>query len=252
VELSPDGVSIREFPRGNYPYNEDLRLLALALAITDGDDMKRRFFLFLSALFFKDKIVAAPRPAGGNPAAKADSAKLPRSASYRTARAMLTLPQQEDSWQAYMLKDEHESEFLWTGDGEAVERWNELFAGKHDIGTVHATVEGTKEHFFLEYGGSKLQAPVKHDRDDEMVVVVTLNRLVKEVTEIRFCIDSYHSSDLAFLALPPFEWGALEAEFGAAAVGYRFMPLPDTMAKFWPRLQKTSDEAHARPYHQTA
>lgn len=205
--------------------------------------MKRRFFLFLSALFFKSQAIAAPKPPSG---------KAKRSARYRTARAMLALSQHQDSWQHYLQKEEHEGQFLWTGDGEAVERWNELFAGKHDIGTVHATVEGKKEHFFLEYGGSKLQAPVKHDRDDELVVVVTLNRLVKEVTEIRFCIDSYHSSDLAFLALPPFEWAALEAEFGATAVGYRFMPLPDTMAKFWPRLQKTSDEAHARPYHLTA
>jgi hypothetical protein len=199
--------------------------------------MKRRFFLFLSALFFSGKTIAAPRP---------------RSASYRTARAMLTLSRQKDSWAHYMQNEAHEGEFLWTGDGEAVERWNELFAGKHDIGTVTATVEGKKEHFFLAYGASKLQAPVRHDRDDEMVVVLTLNRLVKNVTEVRFCVDSFHSSDFAFLALPPGEWAALEAEFGSPALGYRFMPLPDTMEKFWPRLQKTSDEVLARPYRRTA
>jgi hypothetical protein len=202
-----------------------------------GYDMKRRFFLFLSALFFNDKTIAAPRP---------------RSASYRTARAMLALSRQKDAWEHYMQKDAYQGEFLWTGDGEAVERWNELFAGQHDIGTVHATVEGKKEHFFLEYGASKLQAPVQHDFNDETVVVLTLNRLVKNVTEVRFCVDSCHVSDLAFLALPPGEWAALEAEFGAPAVGYRFMPLPDTMAKFWLRLQKTLDEVLARPYHRTA
>jgi hypothetical protein len=199
--------------------------------------MKRRFFLFLSALFFHDRTIAAPRP---------------RSASYRTARAMLSLSRQQDSWAHYMQDDAHEGEFLWTGDGEAVERWNELYAGKQDIGTVTATVEGKKEHFFLAYGASKLQAPVQHDRDDEMVVVLTLNRLVKNVTEVRFCVDSFHSSDFACLALPPAEWAALEAEFGGPAVGYRFMPLPDTMAKFWPRLQTTSDEVLARHYRQAA
>jgi hypothetical protein len=199
--------------------------------------MKRRFFLFLSALFFNDKTIAAPRP---------------RSASYRAARAILVLSRQKDSWEHYIQKDAHEAEFLWTGDGEAVERWNELYAGQHDIGTVTATVEGKKEHFFLAYGASKLQAPVQHDRDDEMVVVLTLNRLVKNVTEVRFCVDSFHSSDFAFLALPPGEWAALEAEFGSPALGYRFMPLPDTMAKFWSRLQKTSDEVLARPYRRTA
>jgi hypothetical protein len=199
--------------------------------------MERRFFLFLSALLFNDKSIGAPTP---------------RSSSYRTARAMLALSRQKDSWAHYMLQPAHAGEFLWTGDGEAVERWNELFAGKEDMDTVTATVEGKHEHFFLAYGASKLQAPVKHDRDDETVVVLTLNRLVKNVTEVRFCVDSQHSSDLAFLALPPNEWAALEAEFGAPAVGYRFLPLPDTMAKFGTRLQKTSDEVHARPYHRTA
>jgi len=208
--------------------------------------MKRRFFLFLSALFFKENTIAAPRPRAANRTA------LARSASWRTARAMLALSPRQDSWAHYMVKEAHEREFLWTGDGEAVERWNELFAGKHDVGTVNATVEGSKENFFLAYDGSKLQAPVRHDRDDELVVVLTLNRLVKGVTEIRFCVDSYHSSDLAFLALPPAEWAALEAESGAPAVAYRFMRLPDTMAAFWPRLQRTSDEVHARSYHRTA
>jgi hypothetical protein len=207
------------------------------LSTTVDTTMKRRFFLFLSALFFNDRTIAAPRP---------------RSDSYRTARAMLALSRQTDSWDDYMQKDAHEGEFLWTGDGEAVERWNELFAGRQDVDAVHATVEGKKEHFFLAYGASKLQAPVKHDRDDEIVVVLTLNRLVKNVTEVRFCVDSHHSSDLAFLALPPEEWAALETEFGAPAVGYRFLALPDTMAKFAPRLQKTSDAVHARPYHRTA
>jgi hypothetical protein len=178
------------------------------------------------------------------------AALYPRSDAYRTARMMLALPRLKDSWEHTMLK--HEGEFLWTGEGEAVERWNELFAGRHEIGTVHATVEGNKEDFFLAYGESKLQAPVRHDRDDEMVVVLTLNRLVKEVTEVRFCVDSCRFSDLAFLALPPNEWTALEAEFGAPAVGFRFMALPDTMGEFGPRLQTLFDEVDARPYNRTA
>jgi hypothetical protein len=207
------------------------------LSTTVDTTMKRRFFLFLSALFFNDRTIAAPRP---------------RSNSYRTARAMLALSRQTDSWDDYMQKDAHEGEFLWTGDGEAVERWNDLFAGRQDVDAVRATVEGKKEHFFLAYGASKLQAPVKHDRDDEIVVVLTLNRLVKNVTEVRFCVDSCRCSDLAFLALPPAEWAALEAEFGAPAVGYRFLPLPDTMARFGPCLQRLFDQVDARPYNRIA
>jgi hypothetical protein len=203
--------------------------------------MKRRLFLFLSGLVFGDKAFAAP-----------PGHYLPRSAPFHTARAILSIPQGASSWDRYILQDQHNDEFLWTGDGEAVDRWNQLFAGKNGSGSVNFTVEGKKENFYLAYGGRKIQAPVKHDRDDDMVVIVTMNNLVKSVAEIRFCVDSYHSSDLAFLAMPPGEWAALEAEFGTEAVAYRFMPLPESMAKFWPRYQKTTDEVQARAYHRAA
>jgi hypothetical protein len=202
--------------------------------------MKRRLFLFVSALFLKNTAIAAPQ---------APQTQAKRSTSYAAARAVLAIPRDKSSWTRYIQRDEHADEFLWTGNGEAVDRWNAQFAGKHGVQPVNFTVEGKKEDFFLAHRGRKLQAPVKHDRDDDMVVLLTLNRLVKGIAEIRFCVDSYHASDLAFLAMPPAEWAALEAEFGVQAVAYRFMPLPDTMAKFWPRLQKTSDEVHARPYN---
>jgi hypothetical protein len=212
-----------EFLFGNSYYNDEIQLFDHRW-----HTMKRRLFIFLSTLLIKGSASAAPRL---------------RSPSWRTARAMAALPRQKDAWEHFMLKEGHGDKFLRTGDGEAVERWNELFAGKQDVGTVIATVEGSREQLFLAYGSSKLQAPVRHDRDDETVVVLTLNRLVKDVTEIRFCVDSAHAGDLAFLAMPPREWAALEAEFGVTAVARRFMQLPETMAKF---------EMHAQPYHQTA
>ena len=202
--------------------------------------MQRRLFLFLSALFLKNAATAAPQ---------APQIQAKRSTSYAAARAVLAIPRDKSSWTRYIQRDEHAHEFLWTGNGDAVDRWNAQFAGRHGVPPVLATVEGKKEDVFLAHRGRKLQAPVKHDRNDDVAVLLTLNRLVKGIAEIRFCVDSYHASDLAFLAMPPFEWAALEAEFGAPAVAYRFMPLPDTMAKFRPRLQKTSDEVHARPYN---
>lgn len=205
--------------------------------------MNRRLFLLTSALFLRNTAFAAPEPPRKPPR---------RAASYATACAILAIPKDKSSWTRYIQRDEHEKEFLWTGNGDAVDRWNALFAGKPGMQAVNFTVEGKKQNFFLAHRGRRLQAPVKHDRDDDLVVVVTLNRLVRSTSEIRFCVDSYHASELAFLALPPADWAALEAAYGAAAVGYRFMRLPDTMAAFWPRLQKVSDEAHARPYNRLA
>lgn len=205
--------------------------------------MKRRLFLLLGSLVLGGKAVAAPQ------AQRTQRTQEARSASYAAARAILAIPKDKSSWTRYIQRDEHADEFLWTGNGEAVDRWNALFAGKQGMQPVSFSVEGKNKDFFLAYRGRRLQAPVKHDRDDDTVVMLTLNRLVKGIAEIRFCVDSYHASDLAFLAMPPAEWAALEAEFGAPAVGYRFMALPDTMARFWPRLQKTSKEVHARPYN---
>jgi len=202
--------------------------------------MKRRLFLFLGTLFLKNTAIAAPR------------AQAKRSASYAAARAILAIPKDKSSWTRYIQRDEHADEFLWTGSGDAVDRWNEQFAGKQGVQPVHVTVEGKKEDVFLAHRGRRLRAPVKHDRSDDMVVLLTLNRLVKGIAEIRFCVDSYHASELAFLAMPPFEWAALEAESGGPAVAYRFMPLPDTMTTFLPRLRKISNEAHARPYRRAA
>jgi hypothetical protein len=202
--------------------------------------MQRRLFLFLGALFLKNGAIAAPG---------APRAQVKRSASYASARAILMLPKDKSSWTRYIQRDEHAAEFLWTGNGDAVDRWNEQFAGKLGVPPVAFSVEGKKENVYLAHRGRRLRAPVKHDRNDDMVVLLTLNRLVKGIAEIRFCVDSYHASELAFLAMPPAEWAALEAEFSASAVAYRFMPLPDTMARFWPRLRKTSDEVHARPYN---
>jgi hypothetical protein len=207
--------------------------------------VKRRFFLLLSGLVFGNKALAASQPQP----AQASGSRLPRSMSFRAARATLAVPRNASSWDRYIVQDQHIDEFLWTADGDPVERWNALFAGKNGAGRVDFTVEGKKEHFYLAYGGRKVQVPVKHDRDDAMAVMVTLNNLVKSVAEIRFCVDSCHSSDLAFLAMPPGEWAALEAESGPEAVAYRFMALPDTMAKFWPRYRKTTDEVRARVYN---
>ena len=74
--------------------------------------------------------------------------------------------------------------------------------------------------------------PLTHSRDDQLVIVHTLGRLVRRDSDIRFCLDSHHSSDLAFLALAPAHWKALEKDFGADTVAYRFLSLPEKLKEF--------------------
>jgi hypothetical protein len=55
---------------------------------------------------------------------------------------------------------------------------------------------------------------------------------VKHDSDIRFCVDSWHSSDRAFIALPPVDWQALEKEFGKEEIAYRFLELPKDLQHF--------------------
>lgn len=165
-----------------------------------------------------------------------------------SARAILALPKKRDAWAAYIVLDRHAADFIRVGEGAGIERWNAQHgkaAGKSDVDWKFA---GTRQDCFLSYRGKTLRVPVAHDRDDDLAMLLTLNRLVKADAEIRFCIDSWHGSDLAFLALPPAAWRLLEAEYGAKAVAYRFMTLPDEVAAFWKAYKTAAGKSARRAY----
>jgi hypothetical protein len=113
------------------------------------------------------------------------------------ARDIVGLSREKDSWD--FIRDAKHGTFIWTDD-DTVRQWNEI-AARTQLPQVDDRVEtsGKDEREFLTYKGRTVEVPLTHSRDDREVIIHTLGRLVMADSDIRFCLDSYHSSDLAFL-----------------------------------------------------
>lgn len=157
------------------------------------------------------------------------------------ANSMLRLSKDEDSWNIIAKNPEP---FIWDDNGFHIEKWNQL-AGD-EPGIEHVTVQFVEgEGEFQTYKGQTIQARLVYDRVDGLISIHALNKLVRSDSELRYCVDSYHSSDKAFLALSPAQWQKLEEEFGLDGVGYRFLKLDDDFNTFYEVMN--SDE-HCREY----
>lgn len=158
--------------------------------------------------------------------------------SIETARAIVAIPREKSSWD-YILERHDRPDgpdcFIWSDDEEFAERWNEIAgkaAGSEDVRVESTEDVGDAFALFFTYKGTKVQVPLSFSRDDGLITIHTLSQLVKTDSDIRFFVDSYHSSDLAFLALSPRDWNSLEAEFGVDAVAYRFLAIPRNFDDF--------------------
>ena len=194
----------------------------------------------LLASLFTALAVGAAQPAPPPPTS-------PATTPLAAARAILAIPLNHSSWNDYIVLPKHNDGFLWTEFGEQIERWNRLAGSVPGAAKVDKKIIDGR-YVYLSYRGRTLQAPVKESREDDTIEVHTLSRLVKSDWDIRFCVDSWHTSDLAFLALPPATWRTLEHQFGADAVRYRFIPLPEDLDAFWKAFDRISAEAAKRSY----
>ena len=122
--------------------------------------------------------------------------------------------------------------FIWDADGEEASAWNLPRAGDPGHQDLLVTVDD-EDRSFMTYKGRTVQVPLTNSSDDNAISIHTLSQLVRAESELRFCVDSAHSSDTAFLALAPAEWGQLEAEFGRTAVDYRFLRIPADLDAFF-------------------
>ncbi len=162
------------------------------------------------------------------------SPPMPEPSPIDIARTILAIPENRSSWEDVIMLEAYSERFIWDAYGDEVERWNAL-AGARLQHVKREVVNG--EDVFLSYKGRTLQEPLVGGREDNIIAIHTLNRLVNADSDIRYCVDSTGNSDAAFLALSPGDWRALEEEFGVQAVAYRFMPVPDDL----PALQKALD-----------
>lgn len=146
------------------------------------------------------------------------------------ARSILALSKEEDSWN--YIKEETDV-FIWTDD-DTIEQWNNI-ASETKLPRVDQRIDSSAkdEREFLTYKGKTVEVPLSQSTDDRLITVHTLGRLVRNDSDIRFCLDSWHSSNLAFLALSGADWKALEKEFGKKAVAFRFLAFPKSLENFF-------------------
>jgi hypothetical protein len=141
-----------------------------------------------------------------------------------------------DTWQAAwnLMRDEAEK-FIWTDDEEPENRWNELAkrAGTGSALSLHWTSDDRPD---LHLDGNVLRVPLVFDRDDRFIILHSIAQIGCSVLELRFCLASAHSSDQAYLACPPEEWSALEAELGSAQLAKQFLKIPPDVKEFAKQL----------------
>lgn len=156
------------------------------------------------------------------------------------AQEILAVPRTESSWECVL---DNEDLFIWDENGDQVHFWNLMYGPEAGLAAVDE--ESAHEGLFYSYQGNRIHVPIRDKREDDLIMLHVLNRLVRNDTELRFLIDSHGSSTHAFSALRPAEWQALEAQFGKVAVDFRYQVIADDLDSFIKEIWWTD---HSRDY----
>lgn len=155
-----------------------------------------------------------------------ESNKAPTLSLRVIAENILSLNKTEDSWKVVLA---NQLAFLFSGSDELVYSW-EYIAQHYGLPTIKEEYIGGKS--FLRLKDKLISIHYANDRSDGIREVLALSRLVSDQYEIRYCIDSWHSSDLAYLMLRHSDWQELEAIYSSEKIGYRFLSLPLSYNEF--------------------
>jgi hypothetical protein len=153
-----------------------------------------------------------------------------------TARSILDRPHGNSSWPD--IVDSEEIVF-WDTHWTVVQDWTARlgsaagFADAEEVfvpmaGATQAQRDNCDEDCLISYRGKTVRVPRQRIHADAAIALHTFAFMVRDDTEFRYCIDSDFNNAAAFLALPKASWQALEAEYGTAAVDFRFLAIaPD-------------------------
>jgi hypothetical protein len=134
------------------------------------------------------------------------------------AQAICASDSEEDAWDYIQANRES---FFWTDDEQHVETLNRMRG-------IAVQDQWQADELRYIYRGKSARVPLRQNRDDLLLFIHALGLLVREECEFRLCRDSLHSSDHAFLAMPPADWAALESSVERSGVDAHFVPLdPD-------------------------
>ncbi len=142
------------------------------------------------------------------------------------AEKVLDLDKSADSWGIIL---DYPRAFLFSGSDEPKFTWN-WTGEKYNFPKVNE--EHSNKEVYLKFMEKTVRVNYVYDRSDGVRGMLALSELVGDLYEIRYCVDSWHSSDLAYIALPIKDWKELETKFDSTGLSYRFMPLPTIYEEF--------------------
>ena len=159
------------------------------------------------------------------------------------AESMLQLDKSQDSWKIIL---DNQRAFLLCGNDEPEFVWN-WTAGKYDLPEVKEEFINNKA--LLTLNDKSIPINYASDRSDGIRGILALSQLVSDQYEIRYCIDSWHSSDLAYLVLRHSDWQELETTYSSEDINYRFLSLPLSYSEF---EAEAFTEENSRSYPKTS
>ena len=149
--------------------------------------------------------------------------------TFRDAESICATQVAENAWEYIKA---HPQSFIWSDDEEPVNTWNRLFVA--ELGTVAVKPIPSREGLLQFSNGDRtVDVQLKSNREDRFRVLHGLAAVVRPESDLRLCQDSTHSSDVAFFAMTPAQWCALETKLGADTVAARFLGLDTPFDEFF-------------------
>jgi hypothetical protein len=152
-----------------------------------------------------------------------------------------------DAWE-YI--NTHPQSFIWSDDEEPASTWNRLFAA--DLGIVAVKTIPSREAFLqFSFRDPIVDVQLKFNREDRFRKLHGLARAVRPESDLRLCLDSTHSSDVAHF------WPSLRRNGVASNPSFGQTQWPRVFCQWILRLTSLSPlrfrypTRRAAPYHQT-
>ena len=152
-------------------------------------------------------------------------------------REILDLPKHSDSWD---LIQENYSSFI--SDDDVRYSW-ENFSQSSGFPELDIEQENLKASWHLS--GNKVDLKLLGNREDCFREIICLATLLSPDFELKYCMDTWHSSERAYVILSAEDWLDLDKYYGHEHVCYRFMSMPDSAEAF---IEIAFSEENQREY----
>jgi len=129
---------------------------------------------------------------------------------------ILDLDKSKDSWDII----NHSPEVYIYDDDSLDYIWNR-FAKRY--GFTEITEMRQDNDSVVNYKSSSIKIQYNGNREDNLLGLISLASLIKDDFKLFYCCDSYHSSDIAFLAIPNDLWESIYKNYPESAIQYRLI-----------------------------